>query len=555
MLIDCSRSQPPGNLDTDVVIIGSGAAGLTLSLALSEKGIANIVVEAGPEKFSKAAQELFRAASIDPEAHGPVHMYRRRAFGGTTAIWGGRCIPFDPIDFEDRPWMPGATWPVSYDEIAAYYPRALDICRAGSPSFEAESALPGEPGALIDGVISPDVILDRIERFSEPTHFGDAYRNRLEASKSATILVGAAVTRIDCADEGARCVGVTARTAQGDIRIGARRTVIAAGGLETARLLLASNQAISCGLGNQRDLVGRYYQGHVEGEVGEIQFNAAPEDVRLDYQRTSEGIYVRRYIWLSPEVQRREQLCGLIARPYHPNIVDPEHRNPVLSAMYLVKSLIVAEYSRKLTSTEQQVRAAFGGRQAALAVAHLGNVLRHPLALAQFSVDWARRRVLATRKLPSVVLRDPRNRYPLDINAEQAPNFDSRVELSDERDQLGIPKLSIRWRMTADDHDRIARGVEIMRRGMATSPLVSVEVDGLEARVSDLTRVGGHHIGTARMASVPQSGVVDADCAVFGTHGLFVSGAAAFPTSGFANPTLTIVALALRLGDHLGNSP
>ena len=542
-------------METDVVIIGSGAAGLTLSLALSEKGVANIVVEAGPEKFSKAAQELFRAASIDPEAHGPVHMYRRRALGGTTAIWGGRCIPFDPIDFEDRPWIPNAKWPVSYDEIASYYPRALEVCRAGAPSFDAENALPGEPGALIDGVNSRDVILNRIERFSEPTHFGNAYRKRLEESKFATIVVGAAVTRIDCTDQGARCLGVTARTPHGDFSIRAQRTVIAAGALETARLLLASNQSISCGLGNQHDLVGRYYQSHLEGEVGEIQFSAPPEDVRLDYQRTCEGVYVRRYLWLSPEAQRREQLCGLIARPYHANIVDPQHRNPVLSAMYLVKSLIVAEYSRKLTSTEQQVRAAFGGRQAALAAAHVGNVLRHPLALAHFSVDWTRRRILATRKLPSVVLRDPRNRYPLDINAEQAPNFDSRVELSDERDKLGIPMLAIRWRMTADDRDRIARGVETMRRAMATSPFVSMEVEDLEARVSDLARVGGHHIGTARMASVPQEGVVDADCAVFGTQGLFVSGSAAFPTSGFANPTLTIVAMALRLGDHLRKSP
>ena len=269
-------------METDVVIIGSGAAGLTLSLALSEKGVANIVVEAGPEKFSKAAQELFRASSIDPETHGPVHMYRRRALGGTTAIWGGRCIPFDPIDFEDRPWMPNATWPVSYDEIASYYPRALEVCRAGAPSFDAENALPGEPGALIDGVTSRDIILNRIERFSEPTHFGNAYRKRLEESKFATILVGAAVTRIDCTDQGARCVGVTARTPHGDISIRAQRTVIAAGALETARLLLASNQSISCGLGNQHDLVGRYYQSHLEGEVGEIQFSAAPEGVRLD---------------------------------------------------------------------------------------------------------------------------------------------------------------------------------------------------------------------------------------------------------------------------------
>ncbi len=568
MKLDARLAETPDHITATVAIIGSGAAGLALALDLDRQGIAAVLIEAGGDAVSPAAQDFYRAATISPESHGPTHLYRRRAFGGTTAIWGGRCIPFDPIDFEARDWIANSGWPIGHDEVARWYEAALALCQAGPMQFEAASALPGSAPVMVAGVISPDVILDRIERFSNPAHFGKLYRDRIAASQSVRVLIHANVTEILTNAEGTVATGVAVRADEGAaggpssssggrrITIAAPIVVVAAGGIETPRLLLASQAAKNCGLGNERDLVGRYYQAHIEGEIGELQFKVPARDVLLDYQQSPEGIYCRRYIWLSPEAQRRERIGGLVARPHHPKIVDPDHRNPVLSAMFLVKDLIVSEYARKMTSTEQAAKARFGNKTHMLYAAHVKNIVLGSPRLAAFAWKWVRKRNLASRKLPSVVLRDPRGRYVLDINAEQTPNPDSRIMLSSERDSFGMPRIAVQWRTVPEDYAMIARGARAIQRAFAASETVSYEIDDhrFAEEVAACTRIGGHHIGTARMAVSAEHGVVDANGEVFGTRGLFVSGAATFPTSGFANPTLTIVALALRLGDHLGRN-
>jgi len=293
----------------------------------------------------------------------------------------------------------------------------------------------------------------------------------------------------------------------------------------------------------------------LEGEIGEIALTRDVARSRIDYQRSHDGIYCRRYLWLSPEAQRREQLAGLVLRPAHANIVDPAHRDPVLSAMYLVKNFIVPEYARKMTSLEAVAREQFAGGALGYYSAHLRNVVLGAPLLAGFGLDWALRRILAERKLPSVVLIDRRARYPVDINAEQEPNPDSRVTLGNERDALGMRRLVVDWQTTADDHHRLARGMRLLARALEPSGTVRLDLGPeLEELAARKVPVGGHHIGTARMASDASSGVCDANAELFGTKGVFLAGAAVFPTSGFANPTLVMLALALRLAAHLAQA-
>lgn len=551
MIADARTAGLPDRMEADLVIVGAGAAGISLALALADSALSVIVVEAGGPRYSSTIQDIYRGESVKPTSHSPADMYRRRVFGGSTTLWGGRCIPFDPIDFEHRPWMKYARWPIAYDEIANHFPRAMRIVEAGLPAFHAEGVLEGQ-AAMVAGVASTDVILDRIERFSRPTDFGERYRECLASASNIRLFTHAPTARILLDDDGT-AAGVQINIDGRAARIIASRVVLAAGGIETPRLLLAGNEARPEGLGNEHDLVGRFYQCHLEGEVGRLQFLGPQDRIRQEYERSRDGIYCRRYMWLSPDAQRRHNLAGLVIRPAHPSIVNPDHCDPVLSAMYLAKAFIVPEYARKMTALEHHVRAKRGGSALNYHAAHLRNLLLGSPRLAAFTYDWIRRRILADRKLPSVVLSNRDGNYPADINGEQEPNYDSRVMLGSERDALGMRRVRIDWRATKADYTRMLDGLGVIADAFGVSDTVRLDLTGVdETSLSQcIVPIGGHHVGTARMADNPRSGVCDRNGEVFSVPGLFVAGSALFSTSSFANPTLTLIALTLRLADHL----
>lgn len=552
MIADARAAGLPDRLAADVAIVGGGAAGIALALTLAGSGMSVVLLEAGAEQFAAVQQDLYRGDVASGSGHAPAHLYRQRRWGGSTALWGGRCIPFDGIDFARRDWMAAAQWPVAAGEVAAFVPAALALAQAGLPEFDAATAFPASPPPIVDGVASPDVLLDRIERFSPPLHFGRAYRAAIAAAPDLRVLTHAPVTRILVAPDGTTR-GVRIAVADRTVEITAPRVVLAAGGIETARLLLASPDAEGCALGNRRDLVGRFYQCHLEGEAGLLRFLAP---ARIGYERTRDGVYGRRYIALSPAAQQRDRLAGLVVRPSHVSIVDPAHRHPVLSAMFLAKRFIVPEYARKMTALEHRARTLHRS-SAGYHAAHVRNVALGAPSLAGFAAHWVRRRILATRKLPSVVLADPRNVYPADINAEQEPHRDSRITLGEARDALGLPRVRIDWRATEADYRRLATGLRTIAAAFAASDTVRYDLDGVDEAMlrASIVPIGGHHIGTARMAESPRDGVCDRNGEVFTAPGLFVASAAAFPTSSFANPTLTLIALTLRLAAYLRAVP
>ena len=119
----------------DVVIVGGGAAGLTLAHALGAAGKQVLLLEAGGDKKTSASQEYYRGELTDAVVHPPTHNYRVRAIGGTSTIWGGRAIPFDAIDFEKRDWVPDSGWPFGREELAGFYATAMDAAEAGKPEF------------------------------------------------------------------------------------------------------------------------------------------------------------------------------------------------------------------------------------------------------------------------------------------------------------------------------------------------------------------------------------------------------------------------------------
>lgn len=538
-----------GTTQADVAIVGAGPVGVASAIRLAGRVGHIVLIEAGGERFNPADNvDYFTAEHVDGVLHGPAELNRRRMLGGTSSVWGGRCIPFDAEDFAPAPGRRG--WPISFSEFDAYVADALAFLDAGGDGFSAAAMLPHHPVSGGDG--AGDLVLDRIERYSKPTNLWRKWRERLARAADVTVIHGAACTEVLTNDEASRVAGLQLATASARRhRIIADTVVLACGGLETPRLLLASRRTQSCGLGNGHDLVGRFYMTHLVSSAenaGSVRFSRAATAGAFDFHKTVDGVYGRRMILLSPEVRRRQGIANIVFRPNRPPIDDAAHRNAIFSAMFLARNLLIPdEYMRSLTANRGSLPELQAWRQ------HLRNVLADLPGLARFAGKWVTRRMLAARKLPSVFVYRRDGTYPLEFNAEQMPNWESRVTLGRETDKLGMPRILLRWRYDEAELESICRAYRVLACAVAQSGLGDVVLDpdlaGSVGRA--LVPQGGHHIGTVRMDDDPRHGVVDPNSEVWGCRGLFVAGAAVLPTSGFANPTLTAVALSLRLADHI----
>ncbi|MBE7941707.1 MULTISPECIES: GMC family oxidoreductase [Ramlibacter] len=545
MIRDAASIPLGARLPVDVCIVGAGAAGISLALSLSGRGLRVMLLEAGREAEHAPTQALYAGEVADERLHSPPDKYRQRRFGGSTTLWGGRCMPFDAIDFERRAWIEHSGWPISLAELLPFYPEANRLAEAGEFAYDAAQALPGV-GPLFAGFHSERVRTDGLERFSCPTDFGRRYARRLRVAADVDLLLGANCTGIRLAADGRSVRTLEVSTLEGTrFAVVPRVAVLALGGLETARLLLASDDVAPGGVGNRHDVVGRYYMCHIAGNVGTLEVNGPTQAVRHGYEVSPEGIYCRRRIALTEAVQRSEGLANAVARLHFPRITDPRHRNGVLSGLFLSRRFISYEYGKRLNDG--------GAATPGVLARHLLNVVSDPLDTTRFLAHWLRHRTLAERKFPSVILRNRSNRFSMEMHGEQVPNADSRVTLADARDALGMRRLRVDWRYSPQDIDSLRRTLRILAQEFEASGTgrLTLDEDRLEEDLTRFGAYGGHHIGTARMGSDPRSSVVDANARVHSVDNLYVAGSAIFPTSSQANPTLTLIATSLRLGRHL----
>ncbi|HYF21207.1 MAG TPA: GMC family oxidoreductase [Ramlibacter sp.] len=545
-MIEHANGVPRGTtLQADVCIVGAGAAGIPLALSLSGRGLAVVLLEAGERHQDRKAQAHYEGEVADERMHSPPHRYRLRGLGGSTSLWGGRCMPYDPIDFEERAWVPHSGWPISYEGLLPWYAQANAWAEAGRFAYDARTALPSAP-PMFAGFDSEIVRTHGLERFSCPTDFGRRYRKRLEVAPDVRVLTGAHCTHIRLDPAGGSVRHLDVCTSGGNrFQISARATVLATGGLETARLLLHSADVVPQGVGNQFDVVGRYYQCHIAGNVGTLTIHGPVGNVAHGYEVSPDGIYCRRRMSIDAAQQRRHGLLNAVARLHFPKITDPSHRSGVLSGLVLARNLISYEYGKRLRDTQPMT--------AEVLAQHVLNVVRDPLDTTAFLSHWLRKRTLAQRKFPSVILRNRTNRFSLEVQGEQQPLASSRVKLTDQVDALGMRRLRVDWRYCRADVESVARTLDLIAAEVARTGVGRLEYspDTLEDELMRYGAYGGHHIGTTRMGTNPKNSVVDADCKLHSVSNLYVAGSAVFPTSSQANPTLTIVALSLRLADRL----
>ena len=526
----------------DVCIVGAGPVGITLALELARAGKSVLLLESGGRSKAPETAELSAADIVDPARHDAMDIAVARQIGGTSNLWAGRCQPFDPIDFEQRPSVGDARWPFPRDLLLPYYARACAYAHCGGPVFRAPPPAPDVRDDTFDA--------DRIERFSNKPRFYRAYGNELERNTHIDLRLNATVVDVEFGENGCvRSVSVS-RPDGARRKIEVKTLVLACGGLETTRLLLAFGRDNPQRFGGVGGPLGRYYMGHVIGEVADITFAREGMDAAYDFYVDEHGSFVRRRIIPSDALQRSDDLPNVSFWPVVPPSADPRHGNAILSMVILALSigplgrLVVAEAIRKRHVPETLDR-----------WPHVMNVLRGLPASMWFLGNFFYRRHFTATRLPGFFVRNSARTYGLSYHSEHFPDPLSRVVLSRETDRLGLPRLSIDLRFSEANADAILRTHVALDGWLRRNGLGSLEYRQPLAATRDaiLSKAahGTHQIGTTRMGLSRSQAVLDGNLKCFDADNLYVVSTSAMPTSGQANPTLTALALAVRLADHL----
>jgi len=515
VLVDFRELEDGSRLEADLCIIGAGAAGISMAREFIGSGLEVIVLESGGREFEADIQALYEGESIGVPYD--VEAWRLRYFGGTTNHWGGVCGRLDEIDFEARDWLPHSGWPISRSELLPFYDRASPVCHLGpfligSAAWERVESTPlaVNPAKLQYGFK---------QKLALPVRFGEAYEADLTNADNVRVLFHANAVNIQMAENGSRIEYLDLRNLEGKSgRLFARYYVLACGAIENARLLLVSNSVEPAGVGNRHDLVGRFFMEHPS--------LAAAEVVTDDYEailmpnKWLEGIQYRPYLKASPELQAEHGILNAIADI----TVVPKADSGTRAALSIYESL---RQGREIHDLGEKV----------------WRVLKD---LDVVVANTYRRFVLGRSTVPEF------ERVELRIEMEQAPNPDSRVTLTTDRDALQLNKIRLDWELS----DRELPTAKVLTKALAAEfgrlGLARLKLhESIEGNAPPEIDIGYHHMGTTRMAADPRSGVVDETCRVHGIDNLYVAGSSVFPSGGYMNPTLTVVALALRLADHL----
>lgn len=554
MIEDARKLEAGVILQADLCVVGGGAAAICLTLEYLKSGKSVIVIPGGGPNQTAEGIDLYRGAVEPQGSHEPLEENRLRMWGGTTTVWGGRCVPFDPIDFEKRHWVPESGWPLSAGDLAGYVARANQMSEAGVADFDARSVFPNRQAEIIAGMDNDEMVSWPLERWSVPTDYSKRYHKDLAEAANVRVLLHAHAIHLQLDPGGKRIEHVKAACRPGHefiVRAGA--TVIACGALENARLLLASNDVVGEGIGNDHDLVGRYYQSHRFGVCGHAILHRPTEGFIYDFEKDAEGIYCRRRFWLTPQAQEAHAVNNIVGFFFRTVSGESEHRNAMVSTVLLIKILLggAKKGPARLFQILKQQRVEI--------TEHLWIILKDFPSVFSQLIAVAYTRFVQKRRLPMVLPPRKSNHFPLFFQSEHAPQRDSRVMLDPEsRDAFGMPRLQAQIKFAEIDYHTVRTFVTLFKKrleesGKGTFELLEKDQELLDHPELRRFNSNSHNIGTTRMASNPEEGVVDTDCKVFGVDNLYVAGSSVFPTSSHANPTLLIVALAIRLAEHLSS--
>ncbi|WP_372575072.1 GMC oxidoreductase [Ruegeria jejuensis] len=503
----------------DTCVIGAGAAGLALAFALGRSGQRVLVIEQGGFDTGEIDTAEDRDEILSPQTHDPRQLTNREAVGGSLLGWGGRCMPFDPEDFAAGSHRHVHPWPIPFDDYARWVTPAAEFLDT-DPVFHAP-APSGWPA--VEGVS-----VERIERLNALEQ-ADALQDRLKQDDVPVDLLSQAQLLSMCWEGGVQSRVQALQILQdGQVAtLPCRQVVLACGGLESTRLLLLEQAAQPSVFQGSSEALGRYYMGHLTGAVAELTFRDPEICEGFGYQsENGQSPYRRRFV-LTGGAPSNVAFWVENLTP-----TDPRHGSGEISAKHLLK------HPDRFENVGP----------------HIANILRDPAGMFDAVRSGAKRLAPASVRRPQRLVAHGRGPYALAYHAEHFPEHDSRVMLSDSTDHTGRRRLKVDFRYgkrtvqaLVDSHKLLARRLQA---GDAAE-MVLPEDDTLAEAIIRKSRDGYHQIGLTRMSDDPGDGIVDTNCRVHGTKNLFIASASVFPVSGQANPTLSVVAMALRLADHI----
>ncbi|MGH8503819.1 MAG: FAD-dependent oxidoreductase [Gammaproteobacteria bacterium] len=542
-------------LEADLCIVGAGPAGLAIARTLAGRGPRICVIESGgPEPEQEASvRDLSYGRNIGLN-YFRLDDARGRGLGGSGTRWnipmsngavGVRLRPLEPIDFEARDWLPNSGWPFDYAHLEPYYARAAALCNIEAVSPSADEC------ARRDGAwplpLDRDIVQTAMFQIGPASAWWGQETISGISRAGVTVLVNGTVTQIDSQSDAQAVTGVRVGTLTGrTIRVDAKIVVLACGGIDNARLLLLSDEVVRGGLGNGHDLVGRYFMEHphlLAGVLIPSQTEVFEKAARYQVKKSGAS-WVEGRLAIAEPTARREQLRGCVVA------LHALPRKGALRGLEMQENPTGGEVAASLMISAMERRVwPYDARKL------LREIAADPMGVSRA----LRRQIERKRRLTGnqsrgqhAVTSAPPEVFALNVMSEQEPHPDSRV-LLDRRhlDAFGQPRAALDWRVRDADIRAITRSLDLIGRQIEAAGLGRFHTPLHPTLPPHRLKGGYHHMGTTRMHTDPRKGVVDADCRVHGISNLYIAGSSVFPTGGYANPTLTVVALAVRLADRL----
>jgi len=546
MFVDARTLPEDTVIDSEVCIIGTGPAGTTLAHEFRSQNFRVCLLESGGTERDEATQSLSKGEIVE-EIKQELDRSRCRQFGGTANRWRDRTgenhysvrlLPLDKIDFEKRDWLPYSGWSFDKSHLDPFYERAQHLCRLRPFAYNGEDWEDERTPRL---PLAKERLETTMYQFGPRNVFTHELKSEIARSRNITTYLNANVVEIETNDTARAITRVRVACLSGNkFWVKAKIFILATGGIENARLLLLSDKTQNVGLGNQNDLVGRFFMEHPIFQIGVFRpknrqlFNSTA----LYDLRWANNILVMGKLSLTDAVMRQRQLLNtsLILVPR-----SIAYQSPAVKSLKVLLSAI--RRGKIPQEAEKHWRTAIEGIDEIKS-----HIYRRAFKIAEspYSISeggWSH--FQKNEKRFGV--------FEVWAATEQIPNPDIRVTLGEERDRLGLRRIQqVRWHSSELEIQSNLQVQEILREEIARADLGQfqswVELTG---RTKPKYYGGMHHMGTTRMHVDPKQGVVDENCCVHGIANLYVAGSSVFPTGGAANPTLTIVALAMRLADRV----